>query len=307
MTDIFVFLQKSSGAVYRHKLDPRSHSQELHKVKYKPKGESKRLSYSGDLHMIKGASPSSRFLRGGISPYRNKAPPSPFREGVGFLGVVNGNGSIKAIKDISSQVSGSMTPAVEKTFIFKQPLYDSTPSRMESLASGKGFSTSVSFVREMRHPDISEGASMSMALVSVDNEKSSSARIPNVRSRADRREGLRLDQGLDHEKGSIDCPTLETTGIVYANKECIFKEDNQGNPIVGSMLSPLPPPLPKSPSESWLWKTLPSIASWHQKKQRSKESDTGIKWETIVKTSNVHHDHARYSEVSSLPFVHTVC
>lgn len=92
---------------------------------------------------------------------------------------------------------------------------------------------------------------------------------------------------------------MDPTGIVDANKGGISKEDDQGNLIVGSMLSPLPPPLPKSPSESWLWKTLPSIALWHQKKQRSKESETGTKWETIVKTSNVRHDHARYSEVSS--------
>lgn len=314
VTDIFVLLQKSSGAVYKHKLDPRSHSQELHKVKYKPSAETKRLSYSGDLHMIKGASPSSRFLRGGISPYRNKAPTSPFREGVGFLGVANGNESFNAIKDISShqrykQVSGSMTPAVEKTLYVdsvntvKQPLSDSISLRMESLASGKDISTSESFVREMRHPDFLKRGSISMALVPVDSEKFSSARIPNVRNRADRREGLRLDQGRDHETGSIDCPTLETTGIVDAKKECNLKEDNQGNPIVGSMLSPLPPPLPKSPSESWLWKTLPSIALWHQKKQRSKESDMDTKWETIVKTSNVRHDHARYSEVSLSPLV----
>ncbi|KAH7858748.1 hypothetical protein Vadar_027569 [Vaccinium darrowii] len=299
--------KKYSGALYRNKLDPRSRSQELHKVRYKPSGETNRLSCSGDLQMMKGTSPSSRFLRGGISPYRNRAPPSPFREGVGFLGVANGIENFKGTKDVSGHqrykpVSGSIIPAVEKTLyvdsvnIVEQPLSDSISSRKESLASGKDFSTSESFLRQMRHPDIFEGGSISMALVSVDNEKSSSARIPNVRSQEAGREGWRLDQGRDHETRALDCLKLDPTGIVDANKGGISKEDDQGNLIVGSMLSPLPPPLPKSPSESWLWKTLPSIALWHQKKQRSKESETGTKWETIVKTSNVHHDHARYSE-----------
>lgn len=56
----------------------------------------------------------------------------------------------------------------------------------------------------------------------------------------------------------------------------------------------LHPPLPKSPSESWLWRTLPSIN--YSKNKQAKASKTVTKWETIVKTSNVHHDHIRYSE-----------
>ncbi|VFQ94291.1 unnamed protein product [Cuscuta campestris] len=63
--------------------------------------------------------------------------------------------------------------------------------------------------------------------------------------------------------------------------------------------SPLPPPLPKTPSESWLWRALPSSAPSQNRRRRSKGGDhksAASKWETIVKSSYSHHDHARYSE-----------
>ncbi|KAE8722999.1 Xylem bark cysteine peptidase 3 isoform 1 [Hibiscus syriacus] len=68
--------------------------------------------------------------------------------------------------------------------------------------------------------------------------------------------------------------------------------------------SPLPPPLPKMPSESWLWRALPSRnyrqsyngTRFKPKKQEPKTPATDAKWETIVKTSYLHHDHVRYSE-----------
>ncbi|CAH9141557.1 unnamed protein product [Cuscuta epithymum] len=63
--------------------------------------------------------------------------------------------------------------------------------------------------------------------------------------------------------------------------------------------SPLPPPLPKMPSESWLWRrTSPAIPLQNVKNQRSKSSNKAApsKWESIVKSSFLHRDHARYSE-----------
>ncbi|XP_047313464.1 uncharacterized protein LOC124916751 [Impatiens glandulifera] len=65
--------------------------------------------------------------------------------------------------------------------------------------------------------------------------------------------------------------------------------------------SPLTPPLPKSPSESWLWRAIPSISlkspfQHHTKKQNGRLSTSSPNWETIVKTSNKHRDHVRYSE-----------
>ncbi|CAN1327440.1 hypothetical protein LINPERPRIM_LOCUS34163 [Linum perenne] len=70
--------------------------------------------------------------------------------------------------------------------------------------------------------------------------------------------------------------------------------------------STLPPLLPKMPSESWLWRTLPTVSSrspfggassFRGKWVDSKASSTTSKWETMVKSSYMHHDHVRYSEV----------
>ncbi|XP_027064671.1 uncharacterized protein [Coffea arabica] len=71
---------------------------------------------------------------------------------------------------------------------------------------------------------------------------------------------------------------------------------------------PAPPPLPKSPSDSWLCRTLPSMSSknssilshfgtgMNPRNQVSKTQSADPKWETIVKTTKVHHHHLRYSE-----------
>ena len=71
--------------------------------------------------------------------------------------------------------------------------------------------------------------------------------------------------------------------------------------------SPLALLTPKKPSESWLLRNLPSVSSkissrrylFHPQKKDLKENSTSVtKWETIVKTSCIHRDHIRYSEVS---------
>lgn len=77
---------------------------------------------------------------------------------------------------------------------------------------------------------------------------------------------------------------------------------------------PIPPPLPNSPSDSWLWRTLPSMsvknaslrsylgAETKPQNQVSKDHSINTKWETIVKTTKVHHRHSHHSRVS-LSFV----
>lgn len=68
------------------------------------------------------------------------------------------------------------------------------------------------------------------------------------------------------------------------------------------------PPLPKSPSESWLSRKLPSVSprssvsnssihlKLHSGKESAKVPASVAKWETIVKSSHSRHDHRRYSE-----------
>lgn len=113
------------------------------------------------------------------------------------------------------------------------------------------------------------------------------------------------------------------------NQSSITKVANDGKidlenqrPVKGgahdsSLQTPLALLLPKSPSESWLKRTLPTISSKNSSSrsslaahpcmssQVSKTSTLDPKWETIVKTSNVHTGHLRFSEVILfLIFVH---
>ncbi|KAL8510822.1 hypothetical protein ACS0TY_017587 [Phlomoides rotata] len=68
-----------------------------------------------------------------------------------------------------------------------------------------------------------------------------------------------------------------------------------------------PPPLPKSPSDSWLWRSVstksPSLRSYldattpnREKQLKTAPTSDHKKWETIVKASNVKHHHLHYSE-----------
>lgn len=75
------------------------------------------------------------------------------------------------------------------------------------------------------------------------------------------------------------------------------KSDKNGD--LDDVEVPRVPPLPKSPSESWLWKKMSLRSPFHKKVPQGlvvKSDKSGPKWETIVKTSNVRHDHVRYSE-----------
>lgn len=79
---------------------------------------------------------------------------------------------------------------------------------------------------------------------------------------------------------------------------------------------PPPPPLPKSPSDSWLGRTLPSMntkksnlrpflgvpETFESNCLKAPKSD--MKWETIVKTTKVQRRHMHYSEVKLVSCLH---
>lgn len=70
-------------------------------------------------------------------------------------------------------------------------------------------------------------------------------------------------------------------------------EENQENPKESFSEFPLPPPLPKSPSDSWLWRTLPSIS----RNNAIKAPSVDPKWGTIVKPSNTYLGLLNFAEV----------
>ncbi|XP_007048702.2 PREDICTED: uncharacterized protein LOC18612057 [Theobroma cacao] len=86
------------------------------------------------------------------------------------------------------------------------------------------------------------------------------------------------------------------------------KSSNQESSHGSYSKLPLAPPLPKAPSESWLKRTLPTVSSRNSSSrsclatcnysgtQASLAPSSDPKWETIVRSSNVHHGHLRFSE-----------
>lgn len=102
-------------------------------------------------------------------------------------------------------------------------------------------------------------------------------------------------------------PDLEAFENISIRSGDMVKGDELEKINSGSDWSLLAPPSPKKPSESWLCHNLPSVASQipsrrypynPQKQDLTENYRNGTKWETIVKTSYMHKDHIRYSEVS---------
>ncbi|KAJ4869128.1 hypothetical protein Rs2_49328 [Raphanus sativus] len=111
---------------------------------------------------------------------------------------------------------------------------------------------------------------------------------------------MSMSQELLYPNGSTENSPKSTSD----HHSSIFPEESEKEPNTSSCRSPLAPPSPKKPSESWLWHNLPSqIPSrrypFHPQKQDLNDNNNYrnvTKWETIVKTSYLHRDHIRYSE-----------
>ncbi|KAK4858433.1 hypothetical protein QYF36_016362 [Acer negundo] len=338
-------LKKSaSDVVYKHQSDSGGRSPKLLGIENKKMiCGSNRFAHSNEQQMTNSSSP----FRRGVSPYRNERPQSPFRGG-GFLGVPKETENLKANRfnlygragsksqelvprQTLNKGSGSASPAVEKTLYIdtvkfaKKSFSNSSPSetkgQMDSVS--KGFETS----RRSRGTEENANAEFSLQDLKwkyiaeeesvlepkivgpVEARRSSFSGILHPRSQADAVECLRRpDTGLDQECKSLECIKVAADGNLNSRSEKSLQIVDPGYIDNGFEQSPLPPPLPKTPSESWLWRTLPSVSSRNPfshshagtrinpKKQDAKLPLTDTKWETIVKTSYSHHDHSRYSE-----------
>ncbi|XP_041992347.1 uncharacterized protein LOC121743184 isoform X1 [Salvia splendens] len=252
-----------------------------------------KFSNQFDSHRSAGVSPMGRQRSGNISPYRNESPKSPFREGAGFLGVpketeafnakiASSRKMFKALQDVSgNQISAApAADPVEKTVY-------------------------VDYVKKKELPTTkSQVLDASKANTLKEAKTLTPKSIPSAFSHnyaADAMEDFKPMQS--HNQQSRNEAPCEAKFVVKEEEKL---EPDNGTQEMDPPMKSLPPPLPKSPSESWLWRTLPSMNPFansrrgsplHPKKlQRQKTSATSTKWETIVKTSNSRHDHVRYSE-----------
>ncbi|KAM1045645.1 hypothetical protein ACFX2A_037449 [Malus domestica] len=311
---------------YRSEAPRGVHSAELQKFEYKQVGESSRFTHSGDLNKSR-SSPFRHSRSGCISPYRNEAPKSPF-PGAGFLGVpreenTKSNSKFNLHKkgghssqEVTShqrnnQGPGSESPIVEKTLYvdtvnvakLSYPNSSSFNRKEQVDCAGEDFETLIkrreteeTFSAESPFQDIKclnnfkgGGKSETEVFESVDDKSSSLCDIPHFKGQ------------IVAMKDSLLGIGQETEAFNYSNSGANGNLDTKSGQII-PVQSLLPPPLPRSPSESWLWSTLSSISSrnsfshTHTKRLESETSSMSTKWETIVKTSNLRHDHMRYSE-----------
>ncbi|KAI4371776.1 hypothetical protein MLD38_010085 [Melastoma candidum] len=121
------------------------------------------------------------------------------------------------------------------------------------------------------------------------------------------------DSNLLNREAGIDPVAKEIAAREVECLKVVIREE-ASKEVDNSVLDPsLPIPSLRSPSQSWLWRTLPSIGAAGSRfpspqktrplsPMKNNNSDKGradAKWETIVKTSKTYHDHTRYSEVSA--------
>ncbi|XP_042945921.1 uncharacterized protein LOC122279363 [Carya illinoinensis] len=308
------------NAVDKSQSDYRVRSGELQKVDKKRNGEYSRLTRSGDLQTLGRSSPYTRSQGAGVSPYRNEAPQSPFRS-VSFLGLPKEIENLKANRfslcnegsNKNKQRSGPMCPAVEKTLYVDtvnnaklafsnssssvtQEWTDSAHEDVEKSLERRGSEDTTntkSIFQDIKCLNISNKGATLDTFVSVDADISSLSAISHPKGQEVTIEDSGQNQGIDR-RSSLECSKLTTVGHLNISSDQILKADGPGNADASSVS--IHPPLPKSPSDSWLWRTLPILPSISSRKQEYKTSSTNTKWEAIVKSSHLHHDHVRYSE-----------
>ncbi|XP_010277003.1 PREDICTED: uncharacterized protein LOC104611577 isoform X2 [Nelumbo nucifera] len=329
--------EHSWDAVYKHKLASRIQRTGVLEDESKLTSQSNRLTYWSDSQ-TPDESPPNR-----ISPCRVGTRQSSFREGSGFLGIpeevknlkANGidshNKDHKSLREIlfhqNSQIeSGSVSPTVEKTlYVDSVHIVETSNSKSSSPdakllmnSSGKDFETLVeglvveenlateSYTKNINHLKIPDdkGILEPQIFRAADSDLPTSDRS-NLGGNIDRIEGFRQDSVLDQERFVL-CPKgLIDEKLDFDNPQPLKSED-KGISYTSSFRSPLAPPLPKSPSESWLSRTLPSIpfrnpSSRYQSTRfnvtkQIPETSVDPKWETIVKSSNVNTGHLWFSE-----------
>ncbi|KAF8026367.1 hypothetical protein BT93_F2993 [Corymbia citriodora subsp. variegata] len=308
---------KRSGS--EHELDHGNVTPNLPGVENRMLSSSRRFNYSGELKARGALSPYRRSRNDSVTPQQNR-PALPPPEGFGFLGLTKEANNIDpsrlkmllkkvdnmqkvSTKHTANQSNGLVSPAAEKTLYVDtvnteaKLCCDSSSSNLEVLLNRAS--------EDMEsHPDTrkteenhSEESSFH-DIQCLDFQKSGTTSAQDLSVPID----ASPSSCLTTLTGQGETMCISADGDSNINTALMVREVDKEEMDVTSF----PLPLLKSPSESWLWRTLPSIPSrhplshltttTHSKKQDAKVSGTDTKWETIVKTSNLHHDHVRYSQ-----------
>lgn len=305
-------LDKNSFHVPRTK---RSHSgllpRELLKSEKKLSSASNHFSNSFELYKSE-LSPLRPNRSGSISPYRNESTKSPFREGVGFIGIHSNIDDSNAKKITSSR---KLFKALQD--VSKKQIYECGPDPSGNTTEK---TLCMDFVNKTELPASSLFCAKAEVPVDISSErwKFMAGRKQMVKCNAFKSSvpetlcsHMSMPEnvaGSDKDVRPLECTEVLTEAKFCTNDENNQESDSQREFDPACLKSPLPPPLPKSPADSWLWQTLPSVSlgnpfssprlttQFHSKKQNLKSSNTDSKWETIVKNSYLRQNHVQYSE-----------
>lgn len=337
--------------IYKHKLLQRLQPPVAENLS-KGKSESNQLTYWSDFQTSDGSSPYRHSKGDEMSPFQNEVPQSPFHEGMGFLGFPRQgkNGKLgdlvthsKGHDDDQGRLShrgskwgsGSSSPAIEKT-LYVDSIY--TLGTSISRSSSSDIKELISSVEKdsdfMVESERLDNDLILEAHVGETNQQKSFSERDVLRSKVPDNvdgntyscsEGSLLTGYMDDKEGFRNENALFLEG---KSSECLKELDHRSpglgklesfegrrNSFANSLQSSLPP-LPKSPSESWLCRTLPSVSSMNPSSRsylgtqfRSREQDLTAspvdpKWGIIKKTSSVQPSRLRFSEELKMPGSH---
>ncbi|XP_057950300.1 uncharacterized protein LOC131145188 [Malania oleifera] len=340
------FHKHAWNPAYKRSLDHEAQSAKLAEIEHKLNTKSNQLNYSNISRARTGSSPYRHLGVGVVAPYKNEAPPTYTDARVGLLNASKEVEDFKAdrlnlygegcndFEEVCSHQSNtfgssSFNPPVEKTLYIDSIDMVGSPHCYSSSSDTKGLICSAD--EDSKAWEESKGMKKTTAAMSpiqdiecmsateekrgtlnpkvsrlVDMHRSSSLDGSHLGGQTKIMEG-RQDGGPEQESRSLECLKGPAGGDHKSSKQVPEAADQECT-NVSYFQSVIPPPLPKSPSESWLGRTLPSISTknsfsnshlgtqFHLRKQAPKTPPAGSKWETIVKSSKSHYDHARYSE-----------
>ncbi|XP_022994212.1 uncharacterized protein LOC111490016 [Cucurbita maxima] len=303
-------------------------SPKLQEVKNKWIGEPKHFPSSTDLQM-RGRSSPFRHSRT-ASPFRNEASWSPSRKqsfvapkDVETISNFKGNTNFRDRQSIQATKHGVDTASalIEKTlYIDAASVVELTPPLNSSLldanemvdhASRNNETTIETRVTEETitvEPSFPEVKCLTL----IEDGK-----LQREAAESTNKDAIDNDSKMGHGLYKEDLSGYSNVGSAdqdeYSTSNFqLVKVEDPASVEVTSVISSQPPPLPKSPYKSWLWCTLPSVSSkkllagsnlgnrlYH--KLQCPRTSASTKWETIVKSTNLHHDHVQYSEELNPP------
>lgn len=312
--------EHSWEAVYRHKLGQRNQTQG-EEGGSKLTGESNRLTCWSDSQTVDGSSPCYRSMGSVASPYQNKTPLLPFAR-KGFLGVPKierksnrTEGSDSCERDSenywettphnsSQQGSCSMSPALEKTlYVDSESMPEIPVSKLRSLNVIADTRAMINSVEKNSEVGGESRRMEEIFSVETHEENASQTKVSEVVQ-----PGLpseRPDHGQMGAYNNIKNNT-DSDGPLPLEVGALSKID------VSPLQSLLPSLLLKSPSESWLFRTLPYVSSknppqsllglqFQPRKQGFQASSTEQKLDTNAEPFKPQHHRILFAEFLAEP------